>query len=139
MSLPPPRLPLLGGALLLLFLGGGLALAQSSPEPNAPTGRRSLTPAQQQQLFPGLRSLAQQSLRTRIAILQRQQQCVTSATAHAALRQCHLEERNAVQAERRQYREGLRRLLERLRTGAAPQRPEERSPAGRPSPTGVSI
>ena len=29
--------------------------------------------------------------------------------------------------------------VERLRTGAAPQRPEERSPAGRPSPTGVSI
>lgn len=138
MPSPPHRLPLLGGALLLA-LGGRLALAQSSPEPPAAGPGRALTPAQQQQVFPGLRSLAQQSLRARIAILQRQQQCVTTATAPAALRQCHLQERSASQAERRQYREGLRRLLEGLRAAPAPQRPQERSPGAGPPPAGVSI
>jgi hypothetical protein len=140
LSKPRPGCRPLGPALALLTLGGGLALtslagspalAQDQPraqrltplggapadQPGEQPGGRprgpQLTPAQQQQIFPGWRSLALQGVQARLVILQNQQQCVTAAGTLQALKGCMRQERQAMVAQHQQHREAMQQLFQR--------------------------
>lgn len=113
-----------GMALLLAVLGGAPALAQPAA-PGALLLRPQLSPAQQEKLFPQWRSIDQQSVRARLAILQAQERCLAAATDLLALRSCQRQERQALMQQRLQQRRALTELF--ARNGIPlPPRPERR-------------
>jgi len=114
------RGPLLFGALLGLAVATAPSLARAM---EAGQGRLSLTPAQQQKLFPEWRQLTLQTTQGRIAILQKQQQCVSAASSMEALRTCQQQERQAMLEQRQQQREAMRQLLQ--RNGITPPPPRQ--------------
>jgi len=119
----------LGGGLTLTALSGNAARAQAqnqnqyqrlqpfNGQPGDPAGGQrggpQLTPAQQQQVFPGWRSLALQGAQARQVILQKQQQCLSAATNLQALKTCMREERQAMGAQRQAHREQMQQLFQR--------------------------
>lgn len=109
MTFPRPSVRSLGAVMLALALGGAPALAQSS----APIVPGRLTPAQKQKLFPSWRTLSLQAVQARIAILQKQQQCLSAATSLEALKTCQRQEREAMMAQRQQQRTALKQMYER--------------------------
>jgi len=107
---PSRQLLALPALALLLSLGGAAALAQHvGPKP--PQDR--LTPEQRQKLFPDLRRQALQDHRARIAILQRGEGCLNSATNTDALRNCMHAQREAMRQQRRQQMDELQALYKR--------------------------
>lgn len=99
----------LGAALLALALGSAPALAQSKTSNNS----SRLTPTQQQQLFPTWRTISLQGVQSRLAILQRKQQCLTAASTMDALKTCQRQERDAAMALRQQQRAAIKQMYER--------------------------
>jgi hypothetical protein len=96
-----------------LMLGLGVpALAQDLAGHDKGPGS-SLTDAQRQKLFPGLRSLSLQDHRARIAILQKGEGCIAAATTPDAQRDCMRQERDAMQAQRKQNGTAMRELFQR--------------------------
>jgi hypothetical protein len=95
---------------MLLSLAGTAALAQ--PVGPAPQHER-LTPAQRQKIFPDLRRLTLQDHRARIAILQRSESCINSATTDEALTECMRVQREAMRQQRRQQMSDLQALFQR--------------------------
>jgi len=117
----------LGGGLTLTTLSGNAAQAQNQPayrqlqpfngqpveQPGGQRGGLQLTPAQQQQVFPGWRTLALQSVQARQVILQNQQQCISAATDLQTLKTCMRQERQAMGAQRQAHREQMQQLFQR--------------------------
>lgn len=98
-------------ALALLFsLGGTAALAQPVG-PMPPQDR--LTPEQRAKIFPDMRRLALRDHRARIAILQRAENCLNSATNADALRDCMRSQREAMRQQHRQQMSELQALYQR--------------------------
>lgn len=104
-----PRLALPALALLL-SLGGAAALAQ--PVGPVPKGER-LTPEQRQKIFPDMRRLSLQDHRARIAVLQRAESCINSATTDDALTACMRSQREAMRQQQRQQMSELQALFQR--------------------------
>lgn len=114
----------LGAALLLAMLGSAPALAQPAA-PGALPLRPQLSPAQQEKLFPQWRSIDQQSVRARLAILQTQERCLAAASNLPALRSCQRQERQALMQQRQRHRLAIAELF--ARNGITlPPRPEQR-------------
>lgn len=104
----PPSLSLRLAALTLVLGAAGSAWAQPVGQP----GRGRITPEQWQQVFPEHRQLALREHEARIAILQRGERCIRSATSAEALRGCRQEERTAMRDQRRQHMEQLRQVFQ---------------------------
>jgi hypothetical protein len=104
--------PAAAALALALQVGGGNAQAQQAATPQPGPGARpetlNLTPAQQQELFAGRKSMALGTTSARIAVLQQTERCIKGARDLDALRQCHMQERTA-----------QRELMERKRTEVA--------------------
>ena len=97
------------GALSFVWFGAGSALAG----PGVGGAGERLTPAQQQKIFPEMKSLAIRHHRARIAILQKGERCLSSAGTSDALRACMREERSAYQQERSRHHGEVKSLFER--------------------------
>lgn len=96
-------------AALVLGLG---AAAQAQAQGGQDKGP-GLTDAQRQKLFPDIRSLSLQDHRARIAILQKGERCIGAAATPDAQRDCMRQEREAMQAQRKQFGTAMRELFQR--------------------------
>jgi hypothetical protein len=114
-----PRRPLLLAALLGLGITMAPSLAQAIEA--GPTLYR-LTPAQSRKLFPEWRQLSLTSTQERITILQKHQQCLSSARSLEALEVCQRQQRQAMQTQQRQQRQALRQMLQRNGIPLPPKR-----------------
>jgi len=94
-----------------LVLGLGAAAQAQGGNDKGPGPR--LTDAQRQKLFPETRSLALQDHRARIAILQKGERCISAASTPDAQRDCLRQERDAMQAQRKQFGTAMRELFQR--------------------------
>lgn len=121
MPLPARRQPLLLSALLGLAVATAPSLARAI---EAGPGLYRLSPAQTRKLFPEWRQLSLTSTQERIAILQKHQQCVSSARSLEALDLCQRQQRQALQTQQRQQRQALRQMLQRNGIAPLPSRPE---------------
>ena len=99
----------LAGALALALLSLGTALPGLAQD-SAP---QRLTPAQEAKIFPERKALLGRHQRERIQTLQKSERCVSGAADHAALRRCMQQERQQNQAQRQQFREGIRSIYAR--------------------------
>ena len=96
------------GALSFVWFGAGSALAG----PGVGGAGERLTPAQQQKIFPEMKSLAIRHHRARIAILQKGERCLSATRDSDAMRTCMREERSAYQAERRRHHDEVRSVFQ---------------------------
>jgi len=114
---------LLISALLGLSLAAAPTQAQTAQDIAT---RLKLTPAQSQKLFPQWRQLSLQSSKGRMALLQKLQQCISSATTMEALRICQRQKRQAMQNQQRLQRQAMRELLKRHGITSPPSRRDGR-------------
>lgn len=117
---------LLIGALLGLGLGLAAAPTQAQAAQDGAATRLKLTPAQAQKLFPEWRQLSLQSSKGQMAILQKLQQCVSSANTMEALQICQRQKRQAMQSQQRLQRQAMRELLKRNGITPPPSRRDGR-------------
>ncbi|MFM7456401.1 MAG: hypothetical protein ACKO7Z_07380 [Cyanobacteriota bacterium] len=135
------RLLPLAAALLLGVGSTAAASAQGMPQPpeGRDPGRRlpllRLTPEQQQQLFPGRKSLVLEQQREHIALLERSRACVGRADSATVLNRCLQQERRDYQALRSRIRDQMRALFS---ANGIPFPEPERRPLRRGQPLGGS-
>jgi hypothetical protein len=96
-------------ALAVVLASASTVLAQPVGQP----GRGRITPEQWQQVFPEHRQLALQQHQARIAIMQRSERCIRSASTAEALTTCRQEERTAMRDQRRQHMDRMRQMFQR--------------------------
>jgi len=122
MTLVPVRpRPLMARLVLPLHLVAAIGLLPgliADPAGAQPVGQPAArplrpTPEQLKKIFPEQRSLLLDDHRSRIAILQKGERCMTAATSSEALRDCLRQEREAYSRQREQNHEQMRQLYTR--------------------------
>lgn len=126
--------------LLATLLGLGLS---ATPTPGqaieALPGPLRLTPAQQQKLLPEWRRISLQTNAARMAILQKQRQCLTAAGSLEALQDCQRQQREALISQQRQRQEAMRQMLRRIGITAPAARQGEELRPRVPQPDSVPM
>jgi hypothetical protein len=134
-------------AALVLAVSGplGFSGANASAQPiwGESRARRQqsmpkLTTEQQKKLFPGRKELLLKEHQERIALLQKSQSCVVSATNSDALKTCLIEDRKANTELRRRMQEQIRQLYERNGIQLPPPRPATER-RGEPGGRGAAV
>jgi hypothetical protein len=97
-------------AVLALLASLSLALPQRGLAQQQKPGRLQLTPQQQQQVFPGQKTLWLKQQRARITAIQTAERCVNAARTPEAFNDCLRQQRQANMALHRSHKAEMRDL-----------------------------